>query len=70
MEYVKLSLITAEIAAGDLTRAAVLASITAGTLKVVNLKGRILTTTEFGSHLDGSINGEAVAAFTGTDAQR
>ncbi len=65
LTYVKLANVTADIAAGDLVRATVVASVTAGETRVVNLKGRMLTAAEFVSHLDGRIDGEDVAAVTG-----
>lgn len=70
MEYVKLTNVTADIAAGDLTRVAVLLSMAAGELKVVNLKGRMLSVAEFTRHLDGTVDGEDLQAFTGVDADR
>lgn len=67
LTYVKLANVTADLASSPpiYTRAALLADIA-----VVNLKGRILTATEMANHLDGVKDGETVAAFVGTDAER
>ncbi len=60
MEYLKLANVTASVTAGDLTKAAVVASVTSGVTNVVNLKGRILTADELTSHLEGRVDGETV----------
>lgn len=60
LEYLKLANVTESIAAGEITRAALLADVTAGEVIVVNLKGRILTVTNIENHLDDVTDGETV----------
>jgi hypothetical protein len=58
MEYRKLAHITEDVSTGETTKAAVLALITAEEMKVVNLKGLILTAAQVDAHLDGTTDGE------------
>lgn len=60
LEYLKLANVTASVTAGDMTRAELLAAVTTDEIRVVNLKGRILTATEIENHLDGRVDGETV----------
>lgn len=60
LEYLKLANVTASIAVGEITRAALLADVTDGEVIVVNLKGRILTVTNIENHLDDVTDGETV----------
>lgn len=66
LEYRKLAHVTDDVTAGTTTKAAVLAAIEAGDLRVVNLKGRMLTATEVGQHLDGTVDGETVFRGSGS----
>lgn len=70
LSYAKLAHVEADITADTLTQAAVLASVTAGELKVVNLKGRILTLAELTADLGGGVDGDDLAVFTGDDDER
>jgi len=60
LEYRKLAHVTADVAAGTLTQAAVLSEMEAEELIVVNLKGRMLTETQVENHLEGRVDGETV----------
>lgn len=66
LTYIKLAHATADVTGSPqvITRAALLADIESGDTKVVNIKGRILTATEMANHLDGTVDGETVAAVT------
>lgn len=60
-QYRKLSHVTTEVEQGVITRADLLADVTAGTVVVVNLKGRMLTAAQVEAHLDGRVDGETVS---------
>lgn len=60
VEYVKLANVTALVASGDLSRSTLLAAVTSGETKVVNIKGKWLTAAQVAQHLDGIVDGETV----------
>ena len=60
LEYRKLAHVASDVEYAVLTVSQVVAAIEAGTLIVVNLKGRMLTADEVAGHLNGTIDGEAV----------
>ena len=60
MTYRKLAHVTEDVEAGDLTIAGVLVDVVSGELKVVNLKGLILTAAQVSAHLSGGVDGETV----------
>lgn len=60
MEYLKLANVTTDVAGGITDRVELLAAVTSGEIKVVNLKGRILTATQVANHLDGTLDVETV----------
>lgn len=60
LTYRKLAHVTAEVDAGTLSRATLLASIEANETIVVTLKGRWLTAAQVAAHLLGQIDGETI----------
>lgn len=60
LQYLKLAHVTASVAAGEVTKAALLAEVEAGETKVVNLKGLILTVLQVDNHLSGRVDGETL----------
>jgi hypothetical protein len=60
LQYLKLATVTTMVASGELTKAALLASIAAGETIIVNLKGLMLTGTQVENHLAGRVDGDAL----------
>ena len=60
MTYRKLGHVTEDVAAGDLTLASLLSDVASGEVKVVNVKGLILTAAQVSSHISGGVDGEAL----------
>jgi len=60
MEYIKLGTVAQQVTDGETTSAAVVAAVTADTLRVVNVKGLVLTAAQVASHLSGAVDGDTL----------
>lgn len=60
MNYRKLGHVADDVTAGDLTIAQVLLGVESGDLRVVNVKGLVLTSAQVSDHLTGAVDGDTL----------
>ncbi len=61
LTYLKLAVATELVTSGELPKADLLELMATKQLKVVNLKGLMLTSAQMDKHLDGTVDGDTLA---------